>query len=961
MGRFKYILLPIILLLCLNNAKSKDGIIYIPEDNGRPVRLERSIDNPLLWEPKIPLFEVDTFPPVPIWKLECDGSIKRARVCDMPDDKNIRTGLNLIFMQPTSFNYDFLYNPDDFPPGSVCADWGLSVKNPKIDARAVITFTDRRGNDTTITIEYFAPKVKIKPNPVSFGIVEKRAQVFTYMWLFNNNFKQAETVKRLEMKDKNKGFSISEINLPVTILPSDSVKFKINFIATEEGKFIDSIGFGDSCVFFYSAQVEAEVRQSIINVSDASFEDLAITQSTKKIVEIRNDGNVDLYITGYKGPANSVFTTNLPEISSLKPLIIKPDDPPFKFNVTFSPKLEETYHDSIVFFSDADVIDSVAILNGNGIQPGMISTSYDWGRRRTGNEYEAGNQCITIKNTSDEDVIIYGFATKVDSSGTVFEFDRKLLENVTIPVGDSIYVPVKFKPIEVGKYELVLAYDNSINSQTETRLYGIGVKPIMVTSAVTFDTSAVAQPKYPIHDTIKFENVDWEFGDTIKINDLQILPNGDEISTDIERWGRLGFKFDKKALHLPKILLPGDKLIIPMLFVAKDTGFTYAAIRTISNIEPEDTAYINGFGIKQDLKITPTYTKPPSICVASEETITYLFENLGSDKIDIKDNAIEPDSIKKQFRFEIPSDVLGFELEPGQTNTVNIIYKPDKAGLSRGHLVSHNDMLYDNEVRTPLEGEGIQKSRNIRVNLMQENNLIKVGSIFQCNIMLEPGDDIDIFDIKELSFQFNFNGGIIKTVPEDVRIGELLEGRFQINNLEIRDNPGIIRLTLDTLTGIPNQKLDGNGELLKIIFHTYLPNAKDTSDKSILEPILIPITNSCVDFPELKTTTVQIDPICLYNITKIQINKLNYGFGAINPNPVSSENSSVVYSIGLEGNTKFEIMNSQGNCIYTVTYSNQKPGFYTFDIPSSVLESGVYWCRMISGPYTATRELVIIK
>lgn len=942
--------------------KDQVSPIFIPKPKEDYITQKSvAIDKPLLWEPRNPTMEFDTMPPVPIWTMKCDGSTERARVTDMPEDNSVRSNLGLIFMDNVSFNYDFIYDKNEITPGvTPSAEWGLKVKNQRYDAKAVIIFSDYVGNADTITIDYFAPKVIIRPNFSTFGIVKKGSVVFSDYWLINLSNKMT-VVKQLELKDKNKGFTISDINLPVNIPPLDSVKFTIKFTATEEGKFIDSIGIGDGCVFFNLAQVEAVVKQSIINVSDALFDDLPIKKTDSMTIEIRNDGNVDLIITGFKGPTNSAFKTNLPEISSINPLIIKPDNPPYKFTVEFHPLLEELYRDSIVFFSDADKIDSVAVLNGYGIQPGMISSSYDWGRKRIGNEYTAGNQCITIENTSDGDVTIYGFVTKVNKGGSVFQFDEKLLNNITIHSGEIKFIPVKFKPMDTGVYELVIIYDNSINSQTETRLFGIGVNPRLETQNVAFDTSVVEHYQNPIHDTVRFKNVEWEFADTIRINDLKILPNGDEISID-SSWGAAGFKFDKKSLNLPRILFPGEVLEIPMMFVAKKEGDVYTSIKTISDIEPEVTAYIHGFGRNQKINVE-TITNPPSTCLGGQDTIIYSVENLGNELIDIKNITIDTidSNTYNHFRFEDPRFAFGFPLEPGRNEIVKILYKPDRPGKSLADLVVYNNTLYNSIIHNKLEGEGIQKRRNIRVNLLQDNNRVLIGKMFQCNIILEPGDDIDFIDIKQLSVEIRYNGGIIRPFPEDIKLGGLLEGRFQINNLKIIDNPGIIRLTLDTLDGIPGQKLSGDGELLKIIYHVYLPNSKDSSDKSIIDPYIYPVETGCIDFSDTKTVTVQIDPVCLNDIRKINVNSLNYGIGSINPNPVSSEGSEIVYSIGLEGNTQFEILNAEGERVYSLSYQNQKPGVYSFNIPSEILESGVYWFRIVSGPFSSIKEFIIIK
>ena len=942
------------------NIKSEQNIKIndIISGNNKVLYKKVADEHPLLWEPKTPLVEFDTMPPEVIYRMKCDGSTDRARVEDLPRSA-VRSNLNIITMHTSqSTNYQFTWDEKNFVSCKTSAvDWSLKVIDPRRDAVAVLEFKDCAYNADTITIKYNAPKVIIRPDYVNFGIVKKGDSVFRDIWLVNKSNDSAE-VTQLEMKDIFQGFTISDINLPVWIPPLDSVQFKVSFLATEVGKYADSIGIGNGCVFFNVARVETDVRQSIIKVSDVFFEDLPIKKSDTATVEIKNDGTVDLIITGYKGPYNPAYKAVLPDISDTNQLIIKPNSAPFKFYVIFTPLLEKPYLDSIVFFSDAFITDSVAILNGIGIQPGMISTSFDWGRRRIGNEYASSNQTITIENTSDGDVTVYGFAKKTDIGGDAFIFNKSKFDNVTIPSGGTINVPVTFKPPAVGKYELVLAYDNSINSQTETKLYGTGVDPILTTSDVVFDTSVVLLKTNPIHDTVRFQNIDWEYADTIRINDLKILPKGDEISPD-SNWSMLGFKFDKKALKLPRTLLPGETLEIPLMFVATDTGLVRAAIRTVSDIEPEDTANIFGVGVNEKLFVHWDQP-PPRICIGGQDTITYSVENAGNTKINVIKLDILNDN-NNYFNFIDPADRLGFNMDPGRKQNVKIIYKPEQPGISSADFVVFNDTKYNSIAHNNLEGEGIQKKRNIRVELTQESTNVQIGSMFQCNVILEPGEDIDVFNIKELALNIKYNGGIIKVEPKDIRIGDMLDGRFQINNLTIRDNPGIINLKLDTLSGIPNEKLSGAGEILKIIFQAYLPNSKDSSNLSIIDPNVFPVTNQCVNFSDKKTITVQIDPVCLNEIRKISINSMNYGMGAINPNPVGSGNSKVFYSIGLDGDTKFEILNYDGSCVYTITYPNQKSGVYNFDIPSTELGSGVYWCRMISGPFTTTKEFVIIK
>ena len=84
-----------------------------------------------------------------------------------------------------------------------------------------------------------------------------------------------------------------------------------------------------------------------------------------------------------------------------------------------------------------------------------------------------------------------------------------------------------------------------------------------------------------------------------------------------------------------------------------------------------------------------------------------------------------------------------------------------------------------------------------------------VGDRISGSIFIKPGDDLDVANIKQLDVKINYNGGLLKIVSGSLQPGSLVEGRFIINNLVIKDNPGEISFTLDTIDGIPNQYFSG--------------------------------------------------------------------------------------------------------------------------------------------------------
>jgi hypothetical protein len=118
----------------------------------------------------------DTLCPVPTYTMEKNGYVKNGVVTDMPDDDKIRSNLGTILINPDSYNYKFYFKP--FIPGETrTTTWTLDVIDSNKNAKATLIFTDRRGNDTTIVVEYTAQVnsvsifdvriVTISPNPAT--------------------------------------------------------------------------------------------------------------------------------------------------------------------------------------------------------------------------------------------------------------------------------------------------------------------------------------------------------------------------------------------------------------------------------------------------------------------------------------------------------------------------------------------------------------------------------------------------------------------------------------------------------------------------------------------------------------------------------------------------------------------------------------------------------------------------
>jgi hypothetical protein len=237
------------------------------------------------------LEKIDTLPPVPKYLQLCNGDIKDAIVEDKPDDASYRSNLGLIYMyNDSSYNYKFSY--DEFIPGANSSTkWNLEVIDKSKIARAIINFTDRRGNDTTIIINYDAPNVKIVPNLIDFGKTKKdeiKTNQFEIVNLSNKNF----TIYEIKTRSGKNYLELSGLNFPIIVPPLSTYKVPFKFTALYKGIFNDAIIITDSCQNDLICEVKANIIDKVelsIIPTIADFGSLAKDSNVSKPFYIKND------------------------------------------------------------------------------------------------------------------------------------------------------------------------------------------------------------------------------------------------------------------------------------------------------------------------------------------------------------------------------------------------------------------------------------------------------------------------------------------------------------------------------------------------------------------------------------------------------------------------------------------------------------------------------------------------
>ncbi len=187
-------------------------------------------------------------------------------------------------------------------------------------------------------------------------------------------------------------------------------------------------------------------------------------------------------------------------------------------------------------------------------------------------------------------------------------------------------------------------------------------------------------------------------------------------------------------------------------------------------------------------------------------------------------------------------------------------------------------------------------------------------------------------------------------------VGSAFPG-FVVKNYVDDVKNGIVSFTIYSPSG---NIFNSDGELVKIFFDTFLPTSKDSNDKTDFIEQVTATGNLCVNISDT-TDNTELQPTCVYNLRWINVPGTQYSFDQINPNPVGSAGTELHFSVALEGWTEIGIYNSNGDLIAKPVAENLKPGSYNVEIPADGLESGAYFCRMVSGPFTDVKAMIVKK
>ncbi len=161
--------------------------------------------------------------------------------------------------------------------------------------------------------------------------------------------------------------------------------------------------------------------------------------------------------------------------------------------------------------------------------------------------------------------------------------------------------------------------------------------------------------------------------------------------------------------------------------------------------------------------------------------------------------------------------------------------------------------------------------------------------------------------------------------------------------------PGRIRFRL---LGAPRNP--GSGTLIYLRFRTFLSEQLESE---------LPLRLSIPDIGCLQIETIpghiRMDSICGLSFRLVESTGLKYSL-ANTPNPFNPA-TQIEFTLGLDGPTTLVVYDVNGQLVQQLVNEHLDAGAYSFTWDANGYPSGLYYCRMTSGHWSAVREMVVVK
>lgn len=207
----------------------------------------------------------DISAPFIMYSQQCNGDIllEDGIVSDLPEDEASRSNIEDVYVM-ASENYEFEWKTKsgDFIPGTnKDLNWSLTVIDKSKSASALLYFSDRAGNDTTIYVEYTKPNYEISSS--KFELMNPNINTLTFQDTLRNKSATSDlNITRVEIPNQDSPFKITSFEgdwIPGTPIPPLEERY-IN-ISFEKDELENNTTYSDSLFIGIGVEKDGELTE----------------------------------------------------------------------------------------------------------------------------------------------------------------------------------------------------------------------------------------------------------------------------------------------------------------------------------------------------------------------------------------------------------------------------------------------------------------------------------------------------------------------------------------------------------------------------------------------------------------------------------------------------------------------------------------------------------------------------
>lgn len=926
------------------------------------------------------LDETDTLPPEVEFYGECGDyeftftEIRNGAEGDDPRqlDQGVSTRPRLL---EDSYNFNNPVFPTPwkpFPPVKEDGKFSLSVTDKYQDAYALIPIIDQADNVTVNEIWYEADSLLLDPEIVEFHNVRvgTTKQLIVKLQSASDSI---ITVTDIKLKN-NSVFQLVDGPAPEFDLePREEIELTFEYtpdkeIVNPEDFNEDSLIVTTSCLTWAwqlkgrgvipCIDVEPEWNAGLVRVDETK--EMRDEASGNRGLLIYNRGTDTLKITGYSFSPDADPTPFVIKNQNLSfPLSILPGEYRYLTEIWFEPTTTGTFETFITFESNSDEdgnrCNNVSHWYGSSNEPGPYITDYNWERRRVGTENDAQ---VFIRNSGSGPVRITGVNLDA-ASPYIGEFEIISTEPAVSSANPAVLYP-EDNPNELNEIKVNCRFSPTVEFDKDIQITVQTHPEDMVPEGSVFNTLR----GYGYLPKIEVEGYEWV--QPWKINTLHddigtvtitsTSESADLFVQEIKKVGTNPNEFDfVDPLPTNFTIKTGEPLELEVRFTPGEIGDRTALIEVVNdaNEAPDSiittTTNLLGHGIDEGLAIEGHNFGAHMRCDDATGTITIL--NTGrTNEITISSLELTAGDVAV---FEI-GDLPGNTIQPQASMEVPVTFHP---------IASTDYRTFEADVTVETD-QGMQATAKLEAESLTEHIIFTIDDLpdnypgmpimIPININ-NPG--FEMANVTEFSLVLKYKTDWM-AYENALDMGDALVGNWNISAVEDNlSDPGWTRLVISGQSQ-GNSFLSGTGIVANPHFKLMLPEDVKTFTVELIN-INVADRAPCVT-TEGDDCSITLD-YCVEDLRNVIISQDNFSLAEITPNPVTKSEVNLDYSVGFKVDTRIELINSNGELVKVLLDEEKDHGNYKLPISTQELSSGVYHIKMVSGPYSTTKSMIIVK